>query len=207
MNKRTVKFVTPILATTLVFASLGPAASVYADETNENNVEENIPTVDVLTDADVSVADQYISFNAESDQFVIDYSLVNVFSSEKVKLIEDQVNLTNNQIKESKPDLSVVVSAVDPSGEESRLNASGLLRSAGVNSITYHWNYARIKIKAGSLKTALAVGFTIGTVYAPARIIQLACGLAGLSTSNIKNGVWFDYNYFIGALCGSAGKQ
>ncbi|MBC1274036.1 hypothetical protein HCA78_15060 [Listeria booriae] len=207
MNKKTVRFVTPILATTLVLASLGPAVSVYADETNQNNAESNVSNVDVLTDADILAAGQYISFNTDSGQFVIDDSIMSAFSSEKVKLVEEYVNLTNNQINESKTDLSVVVSAVDPSGQESRLNSSGLLKSAGVNSITYHWNYARIKIKAGSLKTALAVGFTIGTVYAPARIIQLACGLAGLSTTSIKNGVWFDYNYLTGVLCGNAGKQ
>ncbi|MBC1499695.1 hypothetical protein HB943_03695 [Listeria weihenstephanensis] len=207
MNKKTVKFVAPILATSLVFATLGPAVSVYADETNGNNVEENVPTVDVLTDSDVLVADQYISFNAESGKFVIDYSLVNVFSAEKVKLIEEQVSLTNNQIKESKPDLSVVVSAADPSGQESRLNASGLLRSAGVNSITYHWNYARIKVNASNLRYAIGAGLVMGSTYVPARLVIAACGIAGLATSNIKNGIWFDYNYLIGVLCGKAGKQ
>lgn len=46
--------------------------------------------------------------------------------------------------------------------------------------IDYHWNYARIKISAGTLKWA------ISGVYAPAKIVRAPCALAGVSVSVAK---------------------
>ncbi|EUJ30644.1 hypothetical protein [Listeria cornellensis] len=209
MNKKTVKFVTPILATSIVFASLAPATLVHADETSENTTHERIADVIALTDADTLLAGEYISFNTAINQFVIDNAITNVLSPEKIKLIEEHVNLTNNQINETKTDLTTVVTAIDPSGNESTLNNVRVARAAGVNSVSYHWNYARIKIKASSLNFAVQSGFAIGSVYAPARIVQGACAVAGvgLGLNSFKNGIWFDYNYLVGVLCGNAGKQ
>ncbi|MBC1474979.1 hypothetical protein HB852_10150 [Listeria grandensis] len=209
MNKKTVKLVTPILATSLVLASFAPTTVAHAEENVKTSAEESVLELVVLTDADVLVAEEYITFDVASNQFVLDNAITNVFSPEKVTLIEEHVNLTNNQINETKTDLTTVVTAVDPSGNESALNNVRVARAAGVNSISYHWNYARIKIKASSLNFAVQSGLAIGSVYAPAKIVQGACAIAGvgLGMNSFKNGIWFDYNYLIGVLCGNAGKQ
>lgn len=63
-----------------------------------------------------------------------------------------------------------------------------MLIGAGVNSISFHQNYARVKIKASDVR--LALGFSIGGVCAA-----------------YKNGIWFDYNYFYPTFLGRAGLQ
>ncbi len=39
----------------------------------------------------------------------------------------------------------------------------------------------------------ITIPIDIGGVYAPAKIIQTACGIVGLNV----NKIWFDYNYVV----------
>ncbi|MBC6310289.1 hypothetical protein HCJ66_12140 [Listeria sp. FSL L7-1582] len=206
MNKNTVKLVTPIIATSLAFASVAPAIVVNADEIN-NNTEVSAPSVGMLTDADTLAANNYISFDINTKQFVVDSAIANIFPAEKVALVEEYVKQTNIQLAGIKQDGSEVASVVDTDGDETVLTPV-LLRGAGVNSITFHWNYARIKIKASSVSDAVALGFIIGGIKIEADIIKIACGAAGLKVSKyITRGIWFDYNYLVGVFTGNAGLQ
>lgn len=81
-----------------------------------------------------------------------------------------------------------------------------LLRSRGKNAIEFRWDDARIYLDANTLSLALQIGFTIGGVYAPARIVQLVCGILGIGAGYIQHGIWFDYNYFAGRVL-NAGFQ
>ncbi|WP_430535381.1 hypothetical protein [Listeria rocourtiae] len=207
MNKNTVKLVTPLIATSLVFASLAPAIVVNADEIN-NNTKVSALSVGILTDADILAANNYISFDINTKQFVVDSTIANIFPAEKVALVEEYVKQTNIELAGIKQDGSEVASAIDPTGHETVLTPI-LLRGAGVNSVTFHWNYARIKIKASSLKAALAIGFTISSVNVSSKVVASALAAAGVAAGlkNFKNGIWFDYNYVTGGFLSHAGLQ
>lgn len=200
-------------------ASLPAGAVVFASETGQNItetdsvVQSNMSTTELVTtivNEVATIANQYIHFDNTLGAFVLDNTIENVLSEADVAQVVAQINATNSQLQSSKIEANsgTQVNVVDPSGTEFAVKPV-FSRAAGVNSVTYYWNYARIKIKASSLTTALNVGFAIGTVYAPARIIQGVCAvvLGAAIPSNIKNGIWFDYNYAIGVLTGNYGKQ
>ncbi|EUJ44019.1 hypothetical protein [Listeria fleischmannii] len=202
------KIAIPIAVSTLVLTPFVFTTSAFAAEyTQDYGIMSQNTSVEevVLTDMDTIIAGKYISINQEN-LFVLNPNISQELTSEKVALVQNQISQTNKYIEAAKQDTQNTSTIISPSGQESLIQ-SGLLRGAGVNSITFHWNYARIKISAGSLRNALLVGFTAGSVYAPAKIVQLACGIAGIGTTSIKNGIWFDYNYFVGVLTGNAGKQ
>ncbi|MBC1974487.1 hypothetical protein [Listeria booriae] len=208
MNIRTRKLVIPLVATTLVLSAVAPAFTVHAEENSSSMTEVEVPTLETLSDEDIAVASNYISFDTTMKQFVVDSTITDILSAEKVALVKVYVNQTNAQLADVKQDGSEVASVVEPNGKETVLTPV-LLRGVGVNSITFHWNYARIKIKAGSLKAALAIGFTISSVYVPAKVVASALAAAGVAAGlkDFKNGIWFDYNYVTGGFLSHAGIQ
>lgn len=195
-----------------------PAGTVvFASETEQNIteissvVQSNMDTTELVTaivDEVSTIANQYIHFDANLGMFVLDNAIESVLSEADIAQVIAQINETNSQLQTSKieADMGTKVSVIDPSGTEIIVKPV-FSRGAGVNSVTYYWNYARIKIKAGSLKNALGIGFAIGSIYAPARIIQAVCAGLSVGSGNITNGIWFDYNYAIGVLTGNFGKQ
>lgn len=189
---------------TLAFAS--ETENVSSNQVQTNSVTKELDTE--IVDEVVTIANQYIHFDTTLGVFVLDNTIENVLSETDVAQVVTQINATNGQLQTSKieENSQTQVNVVDPSGTELVVNPV-FSRAAGVNSVTYYWNYARIKISAGSLKTALGVGFAIGSIYAPARIIQAVCAGLSVGSGNITNGIWFDYNYAIGLLTGNFGKQ
>lgn len=92
------------------------------------------------------------------------------------------------------------VNVVDSNNNETYTVKPAMTRSYGVNSVSIHWNYAKVKINAGTLYYAVQSGFAIGSVYAPAKIVQAACAVAGVVGPHYRNGIWIDLNYYSGFL-------
>ncbi|HEU6166469.1 TPA: hypothetical protein VVS01_002210, partial [Streptococcus pneumoniae] len=54
---------------------------------------------------------------------------------------------------------------------------------------------------------AISLGLGIAGVYVPAKLVQAALVAAGIINSNyplVSDGIWFDYNYYYGALAATA---
>ncbi|EUJ17303.1 hypothetical protein [Listeria aquatica] len=192
--------------------SILPFPSTALASSTENLVEvdkqDDQIKNDSLTETETMLVDRYVSYNKETKQYQLNMTIKNVMSTERVNVVENYIKETNRQLKLSENNHNEDVYAISPSGEVNTVSKS-MLRKAGVTRIDYHWNYARIKISAGTLKWAISGGIAISGVYAPAKIVRAACALAGVSVSaaKIKHGIWFDYNYFNGILCGRAGRQ
>lgn len=205
--------ITSLMAAMITTTAVLPATAVLASESNPtvNNTnqvsEESVNQL--LSDTTISIANQYISFDNVTNEFIIDSStLAYILPEEELSLVISQVEDTNKKIQEilQLENIGMNVRAVDTDGDKIILNQIKT-RSWGKNDIEFYWNFARIYIDAGNVRLALQAGFTIGSVYAPARIISAVLGVLGVASSNIKHGIWFDYNYFIGVLCGNCGLQ
>ncbi|AQP75819.1 hypothetical protein Y161_06465 [Listeria monocytogenes] len=198
-----------ILVSGMAFPNQAQASTGEEQQVNTEKQELQVETG--LTDMEVSLADKYVSYNSEIDEFQLDKSIELVMKSDQVKVVENYIKETNKQLQLSKTNKKDEVYAISPTGEADRVNPSPrmMLKSAGVTRVDYHWNYCRIKISAKALKFAVGGGIAIAGVYAPARVVRAACAVAGLSVSsvNFKHGIWFDYNYFAAIFLGKAGKQ
>ena len=79
--------------------------------------------------------------------------------------------------------------------------------SVGSTYIEFYWNFVRVYIDAKLINTAISLGLGIGSVYVPAKLVQAALIAAGIINSNyplVSDGIWFDYNYYYGALVATA---
>lgn len=210
-QKQAKKCVCALLAGGMLISGLSFPNLAQASTLDEPTTTENQQAQVGLTDMEMGLADKYISYNSEVNQFQLDRSIEFVMDANQVQVVENYINETNKQLQLSESNKKDEVYAISPSGEADRVNPSPkmMLKSAGVTRVDYHWNYCRIKISAGALKFAMGSGIAIAGIYAPARIVQAACAVAGIgvSTVNIKHGVWFDYNYFAAIFLGKAGKQ
>lgn len=208
MKKNLFKFSLLIMSGVMVGTVLLPATTVFA-ESNDTalNSSQNSSVDNVLEDDIVEISNNYIFFDNTINKFIIDNNLKTKINNDDFEKVSNQVDATNRNINlaltEANFDTEVSISN---NGVDEILKYS-LSRGAGKSYVTYHWNYARIRISAGALRGALSVGFAIGSVYAPAKAVQAACAVAGLGTGQIKHGIWFDYNYFTGIFLGRAGLQ
>lgn len=204
MNKLsilTVCFSATVLGGILLFNT-----PVSADTTGtiENEIVKQEPSKKIANSLE-KIANPYISFSSSDNQFILDDSIKNVVTNNEFNMIEEQVIATNEAIKTSLQN-DDYVTVKDPQNNEFTIN-NVLLKGADKTDIEFHWNYARIYLSKSVLKTAVGVGAVIGGVYAPAKIIQAACGIVGLNVNKITSGIWFDYNYAVGALVENAGVQ
>lgn len=208
MKKNLFKFSLLIMSGVMVGTVSLPATTVFA-ESNDTalNSSQNSSVDNVLEDDIVEISNNYIFFDNTINKFIIDNNLKTKINNDDFEKVSNQVDATNRNINlaltEANFDTEVSISN---NGVDEILKYS-LSRGAGKSYVTYHWNYARIRISAGALRGALSVGFAIGSVYAPAKAVQAACAVAGLGTGQIKHGIWFDYNYFTGIFLGRAGLQ
>ena len=85
--------------------------------------------------------------------------------------------------------------------------ASASMFSVGSTYIEFYWNFVRVYIDAKLINTAISLGLGIAGVYVPAKLVQAALVAAGIINSNyplVSDGIWFDYNYYYGALAATA---
>ncbi|MFC6200882.1 hypothetical protein ACFP1L_03095 [Lactiplantibacillus nangangensis] len=78
-------------------------------------------------------------------------------------------------------------------------------RSYGKNDIQIHWNYARIYLDKGQAKALMAaaisdgstaLGGFFGNVGGAAAGAAIGAYLSSVVGSDVKSGVWLDFNYF-----------
>lgn len=209
MKKMLLKSIVAMLLCPAVISIGGD--TTHAAELNNHNTEMVLE--DSLNNNTINLddnANQYIHFDRQSKQFIIDNKITTTMSGEEFAELVKQIEQTNKQIKTAlvESDRNTVISVVDTDGLETVVKPS-MTRGAGKNYIKFYATYARIGINAGSLNLAIQGGFAIGGIYAPARVVQAALAVAGvaISAKPFKHGVWFDYNYFVGFLIGRAGLQ
>lgn len=87
-------------------------------------------------------------------------------------------------------------------------------RAAGVNKVVVYWNFARIFVNKNTVNNVI-LGSTTGLAFllgvTPG--VGITIGLAGsiilsiVGTKQVSNGIWFDYNYFIGVATANWGWQ
>lgn len=163
-----------------------------------------------LTKEEVKIADSYIHFNKVSNSFEVNKNeLSKVLKQDTYNKVLSQVSNTNSTLKKSFLSLrsnNIGISVIDTDNTKIDI-IKDITRGRGRNAIEFHWNYARIFIDAGNIELALKVGFKIGGIFAPNKIIKIVCKILGVPSYNIQHGIWFDYNYFIGVLCGNFGLQ
>lgn len=207
MNKVSTIVITT--ATTVIGGSLLFHDPVSADTTKvsgQDSIKQN--SNEIIPSYLEKIANPYVSFNTTNNQFVLNTNIKNVVTDSEFKSIEAQITATNNAIRKSLQSSDSVI-VEDPKDNAFTITDSNnnLVKAAGKTDIKFHWNYTRIYLSKSTLKTAVAVGAVVGGVYAPAKIIQAACGIVGLNVNKITSGIWFDYNYTVGALVGNAGIQ
>ena len=86
-------------------------------------------------------------------------------------------------------------------------STSASMFSVGSTYIEFYWNFVRVYIDAKLINTAISLGLGIAGVYVPAKLVQAALVAAGIINSNyplVSDGIWFDYNYYYGALAATA---
>lgn len=174
---------------------------------NTINTSSSQTDTNFLSDIDIKQIDKFINFDEFNAEFTLDLAVQNIIGVQKLNEVQNIINETNKQISSAKNDKKAgTIWAETPDGTEITITSTQT-RAYGKNDIKFYWNYARIWINAGTLRNAVKVGFAIGSVYAPAKIIQAACAIAGISNlKNIKNGIWMDYNY-IGQVINRVGIQ
>ncbi|MGT2682511.1 hypothetical protein [Streptococcus porci] len=196
MKKRSQKLATlAILGITispLVFSSV-PATQVLADENTETvNVSRT------LTESETQLVDQFVTI--KDNRFVLNEE--NTLSKEVEYLAKLQIADTNFKISQAEREEGIFTNSYNKTIGTTEL----LFRSPGKNAIEFYWNYVRIYIDANNLSLALQAGFAIGGIYAPSRAVEIACALLGIGSSQIKDGIWFDFNYLWGGV-NNAGFQ
>lgn len=195
------------LASVMLFSSVLPTISLATqnDEKVEQSNLDSSMTTSQLSNQIVDVANDYVYYDTDTNSFALNSSALLVLSQNDIDQINSQINQTNFQIKEAINDPSVNVYAVSPSGEEYNVSTS-MLRANGVNSVSFQWNYARVKLSGNTLRN-LGAGITLGGIWIPHPVASKVCSSLGVAISAATNGVWFDYNYAIGVLCGNFGWQ
>lgn len=152
----------------------------------------------------VSKADNYITFNKETNEFVVDKNgLLMAVSSEEYESVLANIANTNKEIKSSLNNLdgNTNVRVVTPNNEKISLYESKT-RDSGKNDLEWHWNYVRIYLTADTATTAFELGYGLAGIFIPIRVVQAACFLLAFGAEKLplKRGIWFDANYFMGGL-------
>lgn len=164
-----------------------------------------------------SIADKYIYLDKNFNSFMIDPAINNELSVTEVQMINEKVFQANMKIKQLLNDNDGLFSAtlVAPNGDTITLMPSVMVsRAAGKNDIQIHWNYARIYLSKNSVNNSIVggtggLGALVGSTPGIGLGTAIASGivLAIVGNKQVKNGIWFDYNYFIGVWTNNWGWQ
>lgn len=120
----------------------------------------------------------------------------------------EEINrLASKKIARANESLSGKIKTFDYSNKTVTTTASASMFSVGSTYIEFYWNFVRVYIDAKLINTAISLGLGIAGVYVPAKLVQAALVAAGIINSNyplVSDGIWFDYNYYYGALAATA---
>ncbi|EEO3350038.1 hypothetical protein G5912_000406 [Listeria monocytogenes] len=207
-NKTTNKIICGGLATVLLSSSLvlptTSLASTSKQKVQDYQQEETFSD-SPLTELDNLIAEKYITFDSPLKQYKVNPSIGSEMTTEKIEAVNKQVAETNNLLTLATNDSSTNVIAVTPEGKETVVKR-GLLKGTGVNKVTYHWNYARIRLSKNTVRT-MGVGLSKAGIWLPLKVVSKVCASLGVGTGFVKHGIWFDYNYFSNLLLTGYGWQ
>ncbi|MBM5696260.1 hypothetical protein D8Y04_13785 [Listeria seeligeri] len=199
-----------VLAGGMLISSMSVPSLAQANNTvPQVNTENQSKTVgNTLTNMETTLADKYVSYNEETKSFELSPSIGIVMPVDRVKLVESYVEETNKQLRLAENNVDEEAYAVTPSGDVSSVSNGSkiMLYKAGVTRVDYHWNYARIKISRNAVR-AIGTGMTVGGIWIPHAVVSKVCATLGVGISNVKHGIWFDYNYFSNILLTGYGWQ
>lgn len=120
----------------------------------------------------------------------------------------EEINrLALKKIARANESLSGKIKTFDYSNKTVTTTASASMFSVGSTYIEFYWNFVRVYIDAKLINTAISLGLGIAGVYVPAKLVQASLVAAGIINSNyplVSDGIWFDYNYYYGALAATA---
>lgn len=172
---------------------------------SEQASQEITSTNKELNDSEVKQIEQFIHFNEQSEEFILDEQAINIIGIENFNLAQQMVTKTNQQIAIAKQDNSAVIWVQDTDGNEICVTPYQTM-AYGKNDVQFHWNYARIFLNKGTVQ-AIGAGLSIGGIWVPEPIVSKVAASLGVGIALIPHGIWFDYNYFIGVLTGNFGFQ
>ncbi|HAK9954104.1 TPA: hypothetical protein H3N68_003016 [Listeria monocytogenes] len=207
-NKTTKKIICGGLATVLLSSSLALPTTALASTSEQmvqDHQQEETFSESALTELDNLTAGKYITFDSSLKQYKVNSTIGSEMTPEKIEAVNKQVAETNNLLALAKKDSSTNIIAVTPKGEETVVKR-GLLKGAGVNRVTYHWNYARIRLSKNTVRT-MGAGLSIAGIWLPLKVVSKVCASLGVGTGFVKHGIWFDYNYFSNLLLTGYGWQ
>ncbi len=195
--KRTVTFL--LIAVSVVIIPWSTVSSnANLSPTSENftvvNSKVNSSETDFLT--------KYIK--VVDNQFVLDLPSNVVVSPEVNRLAIEEVAASNEFVKENGLSINPRTLTAEAKIVDGKLVTSGIsVRSYGKTGVLkVGWNYVRIGLDAGLTKDILTAGVAGAAGYlgfiaggpTVAAIVAAVSGVVGNHVSNIKNGVWFDFN-------------
>ncbi|MEG0410083.1 MAG: hypothetical protein RR538_03895 [Erysipelotrichaceae bacterium] len=142
----------------------------------------------------LSELDKYVS--VKDNKFILNIP-ENVDISQEVRYAaEQQIAISNQKINENNL-------TIDPNTKTAHTSSISP-RKWGKNDMQFGWNYVRVYIDAGNLRLILAggVGAVGGALAALATTVGMGAAIGGVTAilgiqaSGVKDGIWFDYNFF-----------
>ena len=141
------------------------------------------------------------------NQFVLSLPEDSQFSDELVAQAKEQIALSNSLIASG--NLKIDAETLSAT-QEFGIEIDGVeVRSYGKNGVLkVGWNYVRLGFDAGLTKDIVtgsaaaafgAIGYAV-TGPGGAAITAAVAAIVGNHVSNIKNGVWVDYNFLLGKV-------
>ena len=180
MDKMLKKF-TVVLLVIQLGSFMIPPTVVFSDTVN--TAETFNQTEDVLSDSDLSLIDEFTYI--ENNRFYLRED--NTLTDELELIAKQNIQDINQMLEYYQGSLFVDESL------NSIKTSSLLLRASGKNGVEFRSGYIRVYLSAGTVSLALQTGAAIGGIYAPAKSVQAALAILGISASQIKRGIWFDY--------------
>lgn len=194
---------TGLVGLTLSSAIMIPAQSVSAEEgeniptQTQNTPNTSIPTVSNNVSSNLDLLDPFVK--VENNQYILKLSDNVKFSEQLISEAKKQIEVTNTTIKEK---------GLTINPETKTAYMGSLLRAAGKNSVTVHWNYWRIYLNKDTTNAIIRAGAIGGSALVIGAIPQLSsigASVAGAAIgsfvsdtwkSPVSNGIWFDFNTY-----------
>ncbi|MBP1042370.1 hypothetical protein I6N95_15220 [Vagococcus sp. BWB3-3] len=218
MKKKLFKISLVTMSSMILGTSLLSSATVMAAENVSTNQSEVVTIANnTLSQTEIEeIADKYITFDAKKQSFIVDNAINNELNPIYTIQVKNQIEKTNielkNSITEAQKDGSFILRAATSDGTEYSLMREP--RAAGVNKVSVYWNFARIFLSKNSVNNIIlggtgGLGALVGFIPGVGIGVAVACGavLAIVGSKQVKNGIWFDYNYLIGVLTWNWGWQ
>ncbi|NEW63504.1 hypothetical protein GMA11_08995 [Granulicatella sp. zg-ZJ] len=166
------------------------------------NVSKQIYTLRNLSEYEVKLIDKYVFI--KNDRFYLKSN--DKLSDELKYLAEQYIQKANKSLDEYEGHVFIDYSS------KKIMGLSLLSRAPGKNGLEFHWNYVRVFVDAGALNIILQGGLAGGLSMLASKFslnnhLGSAIGAMIGQAAQQNDGIWFDYNYFVGMLTFSWGVQ